>query len=109
MGQISETLPTTNKILKILLPTILPIAISALSFLAATTDVTSSGSEVPKATTVKPINRLDKPIIVDKFVALLTTRWLPIITKKIPNKIKVKQTRRECLLSSCSSFFLERK
>ena len=42
---ISAVIPITNNILNILLPTILPIAIPALPFLAAATDVTSSGSD----------------------------------------------------------------
>ena len=55
-GVISALEPTTNKILKIFDPMIFPIAISALPFLAAVTEVTSSGNEVPKATIVRPIN-----------------------------------------------------
>lgn len=47
-GVIKDAVPITNRILKILLPTIFPIAISALPFLAAATDVTSSGSDVPQ-------------------------------------------------------------
>ena len=43
--QIREVVPITKRILKILLPTILPIAIPALPRFAAVTDVTSSGSE----------------------------------------------------------------
>ena len=54
-GLISAEVPATNKILKTLLPTILPIAISALPLLAAAIDVTSSGNEVPKATIVRPM------------------------------------------------------
>ena len=46
----------TNKILKILLPTIFPMAIPAFPFLAAVTDVTSSGSDVPIKTIVSPIS-----------------------------------------------------
>ena len=53
---ISPEIPTINNILKMLLPTILPIAISALPFLAAVTDVNNSGRDVPKATTVSPMN-----------------------------------------------------
>ena len=53
-GITREERPTTNRILKILLPTIFPIAISAFPFLAAETDVTSSGRDVPKATIVSP-------------------------------------------------------
>ena len=55
-GVISALEPTTNKILKILDPMMFPIAISALPFLAAVTEVTSSGNEVPKAAIVRPIN-----------------------------------------------------
>ena len=54
--QMSAAVPITNKILKILLPTIFPMAIPAFPFLAAVTDVTSSGSDVPNATIVRPIN-----------------------------------------------------
>ena len=61
IGRIVADTPTTNKILKILLPTILPIAISVLPCLAATEDVTSSGSEVPNATIVSPISLVDMP------------------------------------------------
>ncbi len=55
--QIRDVVPITKRILKILLHTILPIAIPALPRFAAVTEVTSSGSDVPKATIVKPINR----------------------------------------------------
>ena len=53
-GVINAVVPTTNRILKILLPTIFPIAISAFPLIAAETDVKSSGREVPSATMVKP-------------------------------------------------------
>ena len=55
-GVINALDPTTNRILKIFDPMMFPIAISALPFLAAVTEVTSSGNEVPKATIVRPIN-----------------------------------------------------
>lgn len=55
-GVMSALDPTTNRILKIFDPMIFPIAISALPFLAAVTEVTSSGKDVPKATIVSPIN-----------------------------------------------------
>ena len=53
---ISEVVPSINRILKILLPIMLPIAMSQLPFLAAITEVTSSGREVPNATIVSPIS-----------------------------------------------------
>ena len=52
----SAVVPITNKILKILLPTIFPMAIPVFPLLAAVTDVTSSGRDVPSATIVSPIN-----------------------------------------------------
>lgn len=48
--QINAVVPITKRMLKILLPTIFPMAIPALPLLAAVTEVTSSGSDVPKAT-----------------------------------------------------------
>jgi hypothetical protein len=47
--------PRTNKILKVLLPTTLPIATSELPDNAPCTDTANSGALVPKATTVSPM------------------------------------------------------
>gem|GEM_PF-4509461 len=55
IGVMSQLIPNTNKTLKILDHTILPIAISDFPLSPATMDVTSSGSDVPIATTVSPI------------------------------------------------------
>ena len=55
-GIINPESPTIKKMLKMLLPTMLPTAISEFFFIAAVTEVNNSGSEVPKATIVKPIN-----------------------------------------------------
>ena len=46
--------PKTRKMLKTLLPMMLPMAMDELPFRAATMDVASSGSEVATAITVKP-------------------------------------------------------
>ena len=54
-GRMRELTPNMSKRLKILDPTILPMAISAFFFIAATTEVASSGREVPAATMVKPM------------------------------------------------------
>ena len=77
IGVISEEAPTINKILNMLLPMIFPMAISAFPFLAAFTEVTSSGREVPRATIVRPINRSLKPMIFASSVAELTVTLLP--------------------------------
>ena len=63
-GCIAEVIPRTIKILKILLPKILPIAISAWPRLAAIIDETISGRLVPIATMVIPINHSLIPTIL---------------------------------------------
>ena len=60
-----------------LLPTILPMAISALCLYEATTEVTSSGRDVPKATIVRPISLSLIPKNLAIEVAALTVSWLP--------------------------------
>ena len=52
MSPLTESI---NRILKILEPITFPMAISLFRFDAATTEVTSSGSEVPAATIVSAI------------------------------------------------------
>lgn len=56
-GKIMEETPRIIRILKILLPTALPMAISVFPLIDAKIFTASSGLEVPKATTVKPITR----------------------------------------------------
>ncbi len=53
-GAISPQRPSTARILKILLPTTLPTAISRSPRTAATTEVATSGNEVPAAMRVRP-------------------------------------------------------
>ena len=56
MGYTSATAPMMASVLKMLLPKTLPIAMAELVPLAAATVLTtSSGAEVPKATTVSPM------------------------------------------------------
>ena len=57
MGSTTAVQPIIIKALNVLLPTTLPIAISALPFKAESTLITNSGAEVPKATMVRPITR----------------------------------------------------
>ena len=90
IGIISELVPITNKILKIFDPTMLPIAISQFPFFAAVTEVTSSGSDVPNATIVRPIKRSDKPSADAIVVAAPTVISAPhttIAAPTTPNKI----------------------
>ena len=83
-GKISADTPITNRILKILLPTILPIAISAFPLRAAITDVNNSGKEVPNATIVRPINFSLNPIFSAIPVAESTVTSLPKIINAKP-------------------------
>ena len=55
IGANSAVHPTIISVLKMLLPTTLPIAISALPFRAEETLTVSSGADVPKATMVSPM------------------------------------------------------
>ena len=57
MGAKKAVQPTIINVLNILLPTTLPIAISALPFSAEDIDTVSSGAEVPNATTVRPMTK----------------------------------------------------
>ena len=89
-GIISADVPTTNKMLKMLLPTIFPIAMSAFPLRAATTEVNNSGREVPSATMVSPINLSLIPNILASEVAALTVVSLPqIISTRPMTPIKI--------------------
>ena len=67
-----------------LLPTMLPIAMSALPFLAAVTDVNSSGREVPRATIVRPIKVSLHPIAFAIVDAPETTKSPPNFSATTP-------------------------
>ena len=60
--------PNTKKTLNRLEPITLPMAISGFFFKAATTEVANSGSEVPMATSVKPI--IDSPTPSERAISL---------------------------------------
>ena len=57
----TAAIPCTPRMLKMLLPTTLPIAISCLPLKLARTEVTSSGADVPRATMVRPITSSLRP------------------------------------------------
>ena len=81
---ITEPMPTINKILNILDPTTFPIAMLSSPFLIAVTDVTSSGSDVPTATIVRPISVSLTPNALAILLAPFTTACPPQITAAIP-------------------------
>lgn len=61
IGMTIAVTPIMTRILNILLPTTLPIASSALPWIADMRLMTNSGAEVPNATTVSPIMRSETP------------------------------------------------
>ena len=61
MGRARATAPIMSRVLKILLPTTLPMAMPVLPSTADMTLMVSSGADVPKATMVRPTIRSDRP------------------------------------------------
>ena len=82
--------PSTIQILKILLPIILPTRSSFSPRRAAVMVVTSSGSEVPNATTVRAMMRSEIPMTEAISEAEFTTSWLPPTTPMRPSATKRK-------------------
>ena len=80
--------PRTRPMLKILLPTIFPTAISVSPLRSATIEVASSGRDVPMATTVSPITRLLTPNAVAMLTAPVTKSCAPRTSKPIPARSK---------------------
>ena len=73
IGAIKELIERMSKILKILDPIILPIAIPLFFLMAATAEVMSSGKEVPIAMIVSPIIFSLTPNCVANLTPLSTT------------------------------------
>ena len=82
--KIATGMPNTIQILKMLLPMILPTRSSFSPFFAAVMVVTSSGSDVPNATTVRAMIRSVIPMLDAIVDAELTTSWLPATTPMRP-------------------------
>ncbi len=82
--------PSTIQMLKMLLPIMLPTRSSFSWRRAAVMEVTSSGREVPKATTVRAMMRSEMPMTVAIFEAEPTTSWLPPTTLASPSKTNKK-------------------
>ena len=75
-------IPSIRKILAILLPRILPTAISVDPWKLAYKLTASSGADVPKATKVKPTIRSDILNLLASAEAPSTRKSAPLITKK---------------------------
>ena len=81
IGATREVQPTINRILKILLPTTFPIAMSELPFIADDMLTVSSGVEVPKATMVRPIT-------MDGILNRLAMEAAPSVSPFAPSRIR---------------------
>ena len=79
MGIMTAVTPSIKRTLNMLEPTAFPIAMSALFFNDATTEVISSGRLVPIATTVSPIKASLIPKSFESAMALLRKIFAPIL------------------------------
>ena len=92
MGEIKPAIPSTIRILKILLPMMLPKAISSCPVIVEKIFTINSGADVPKATIVNPIAISDMENLFAKEEAPSTKRSAPltrIIKPKTNNKIGI--------------------
>ena len=90
-GEKSAQMPKMNSVLKMLDPTTLPIAISALPENAEAKLTVSSGSDVPTATMVIPMTNS----LMFNFFAIADE---PIVNQLAPRVIKVKPTTRSMVV-----------
>ena len=97
IGLIAEAIPRTIRKLNTFDPIALPSAIPISFFLAATTDVTNSGNEVPLETIVSPTNVWLIPSSIAILLAELTVRSPPIAIAAPPPMInsKLKNLKRQ--------------
>ena len=98
-GETRPDRPSTQRILKMLLPTTLPTAISRSPRMVATIDVTTSGNEVPAATIVRPITASLTPQAVASATALSTNNRAPK-----PNSARPPTTNSTFCHIGCGSF-----
>ena len=82
IGANSAVHPTIISVLNMLLPTTLPMAMSALPFRAEATLPVSSGADVPKATMVSPIT-------MEGMRKRLATEAAPSVSPLAPSKMRI--------------------
>jgi len=83
-GKIIDDTPRISKVLKMLLPTMLPIAMAVFPLMLAIILTKNSGADVPKATTVNPIARSETFNLRAIDVAPSTRKSAPLIIKINP-------------------------
>ena len=90
-GNMAADMPSISKILAILLPKTLPMAISELPLALETMFTISSGMDVPNETMVNPITKSDNPNLLPNEVEPFTRKSAPLIniTKPIINRTSV--------------------
>lgn len=91
--------PATTKRLKMLDPTTFPTAISLAFSKAAVTLTANSGIEVPNATIVRPMIRLDTPIFPAMEDAFSTKQSAPLTRKRNPTMIKIIAINKSILIN----------
>lgn len=79
--------PSISPILAIFEPIILPIAMDVLPLNAATTEIKSSGAEVPKATIVRPTTSFETPCLNANEDDPDTSQLPPIYKSEPPTRI----------------------
>ena len=89
IGLMADAIPSTMSMLKMHEPTAFPSAISTSFFLAATIDVTSSGSDVPIDTMVSPTSVRLIPRSIAMRLALSTTTSPPTAIPTAPIRMKI--------------------
>ena len=92
IGTIEAARPKMTRMLRILLPTILPMVISALPLTAAAILTAASGALVPIATIVRPITSCGMPkrMAIPAAPSTNQSAPLPSITKPKANKTNCK-------------------
>jgi hypothetical protein len=97
MGFSTADNPSTRAMLQILLPTTFPTAIMLLPFIEDTRLTTSSGAEVPKATTVKPMT-------IGVIPRLRARLEEPLTSHSAPKYSNTKPTRQYRIYRTIASF-----
>ena len=99
MGLTRAVQPTIISMLKMLLPTTLPTAMSALPCRADRMLMTSSGADVPKATIVRPMTRFEIPYRLAMAAA-------PSVNALAPSRMSASPPTTVMMLMAMSMIFL---
>ena len=98
--------PMTSRMLAMLEPMTLPSAMPAEPFRLAFTDMTSSGSDVPNATIVKPTTSGETPSFVAIYTAASIVQSPPFISMIMPSPTAPSANIRMSLVTRLGSIIL---